>query len=214
MNIDALIAALGGRYDAAEIQVLERVLREYGGTVPDEQLISEAALALAIYRRGNRHRGSRVMEFWEIIENLYAQTGAIADAPPPTPGREYRIVDVLGPVPGDESWVAGDSDFADYIERIPLGPVLVTLRSTSTAVATAYVNGREVGWAGPSLKSGSFPHQINFLIRLDKAGILPRFRGIHRLTSATERGDTGSHIINFGFPRGQHLHEIKRRITG
>ena len=214
MDIEAVIAALGGRFDADEIPVIERVLREYGGTMPDEQLISEAALALAIYRRGNRHRGSRVVEFWEIIENLYAQTGAIADAPPPTPGREYRIVDVLGPVPGDESWVVGDSDFADYIERVPLGPVLVTLRSTSTAVATAYVNGREVGRAGPSLRSGSFPHHFIFLTRLDEAGILPRFRGIHRLTSATEPGDTGSHIINFGFPRGGHLREIKRRITG
>ena len=52
MNIEAVIAALGGRYDADEAEVIERVLREYGGTVPDQQLISEAALALALYRRG------------------------------------------------------------------------------------------------------------------------------------------------------------------
>ncbi len=52
MNIDAVIAALGGRYDADEIPVIERVLREYGGTMPDAQLIEEAALALAIHRRG------------------------------------------------------------------------------------------------------------------------------------------------------------------
>ena len=52
MNIEAVIEALGGRYDADEIPVIERVLRESGGTVPDEQLISEAALALAIWRRG------------------------------------------------------------------------------------------------------------------------------------------------------------------
>ena len=51
VNIEAVIAALGGRYDAAEIQVIERVLREYGGTVPDAQLIEEAGLALAIWRR-------------------------------------------------------------------------------------------------------------------------------------------------------------------
>ncbi len=54
MDIDAVIAALGGRYDADEAEVIERVLREHGGTIPDEQLISEAALALAIFRRGNR----------------------------------------------------------------------------------------------------------------------------------------------------------------
>ncbi len=52
MNIDAVIAALGGRFDADEITVIERVLREYGGTMPDAQLIEEAALALAIHRRG------------------------------------------------------------------------------------------------------------------------------------------------------------------
>ena len=55
MNIDAVIAALGGRFDADEAEVIERVLREYGGTVPDEQLISEAALA--IHRRGKRRPG-------------------------------------------------------------------------------------------------------------------------------------------------------------
>ena len=53
MNIEAVIAALGGRYDADEAEVIARVLRESGGTVPDKQLISEAGLALAIWRRGN-----------------------------------------------------------------------------------------------------------------------------------------------------------------
>ena len=51
MNIDALIAALGGRYDADEAEVIARVLRESGGTIPDDQLIEEAGLALAVYRR-------------------------------------------------------------------------------------------------------------------------------------------------------------------
>jgi hypothetical protein len=54
MNIDAIIAALGGRFDAAEVEVIERVLRESGGTVPDQQLIEEAGLALPIWRRGRR----------------------------------------------------------------------------------------------------------------------------------------------------------------
>jgi hypothetical protein len=51
MDIEAVIAALGGRYGADETEVIERVLREYNGTVPDEQLIEEAGLALAIWRR-------------------------------------------------------------------------------------------------------------------------------------------------------------------
>jgi len=40
VNIEAVIAALGGHYDPAEAEVIERVLWEYGGTVPDSQLIS------------------------------------------------------------------------------------------------------------------------------------------------------------------------------
>jgi len=52
MNIEAVIAALGTDYDADEAEIIERVLREHGGAVPDKQLISEAALALAIFRRG------------------------------------------------------------------------------------------------------------------------------------------------------------------
>jgi hypothetical protein len=60
MEIESVIAALGTHYDPAEAEVIERVLaeviervlQEYGGTMPDEQLISEAALALAIWRRG------------------------------------------------------------------------------------------------------------------------------------------------------------------
>ena len=57
MDIEGVIAALGGRFDAGEAAVIERVLREYGATVPDEQLLSEAALALAIHRRGKRRPG-------------------------------------------------------------------------------------------------------------------------------------------------------------
>ena len=56
MDIEALIEALGSHYDADETAVIERVLRDHGGTVPDQQLISEAALALAIHRRGKRRR--------------------------------------------------------------------------------------------------------------------------------------------------------------
>jgi hypothetical protein len=52
VDIDAIIAALGTHYDADEAAEIERVLREYNGTMPDAQLISEAALALAIFRRG------------------------------------------------------------------------------------------------------------------------------------------------------------------
>jgi hypothetical protein len=51
VDIEAVIAALGGRFDANQAEVIGRVLRDYGGTIPDAQLIEEAGLALAIYRR-------------------------------------------------------------------------------------------------------------------------------------------------------------------
>ncbi|MEI6699725.1 MAG: hypothetical protein WCK99_12055 [Mycobacteriaceae bacterium] len=54
MNINALIAALGGRFDSGEAAEIERALRAYNGTIPDDQLISEASLALPIHRRGRR----------------------------------------------------------------------------------------------------------------------------------------------------------------
>jgi hypothetical protein len=57
MDIEPVIAALGGRYDADGAKVIERVLRAYNGTIPDELLISEAALALAIFRRGRDRLG-------------------------------------------------------------------------------------------------------------------------------------------------------------
>ena len=54
MDIEAVSAALGTHYDADEAEVIQRVLRAYNGTIPDDQLISKAALALAIHRRGRR----------------------------------------------------------------------------------------------------------------------------------------------------------------
>lgn len=54
MNIEAVIAAMGSHHDADEAAVIKRVLREHGGAVPDEQLIEEIGLALAIHRRQQR----------------------------------------------------------------------------------------------------------------------------------------------------------------
>lgn len=45
------MAALGGRFDADEAAIIERMLRESGGTIPDAQ-VSEVGLAVAINRRG------------------------------------------------------------------------------------------------------------------------------------------------------------------
>ena len=54
MDIEAVIERLGEIVDADEAAIAERMLREYGGTIPDKQLLSEIGLALAIHRRQKR----------------------------------------------------------------------------------------------------------------------------------------------------------------
>ena len=49
-----MIAGLGTVFDADETAIAERLLREYGGTIPDDQLIDEIGLAVAIHRRAQR----------------------------------------------------------------------------------------------------------------------------------------------------------------
>ena len=51
MDVEQVIAALGDRFDPAEAEIVERLLRKYSGTVPDRQLLDEIGLALAIHRR-------------------------------------------------------------------------------------------------------------------------------------------------------------------
>ncbi len=46
-----MIAALGTHYDADEVVIIERMLRELNGTIPDAQMVEEIALALAVHRR-------------------------------------------------------------------------------------------------------------------------------------------------------------------
>lgn len=78
MNIDALIAALGGRYDTDEAEVIQRVLREYGGTIPDAQLIEEAALALAIHRRWS-----------DLVRSLPEELDTFSSVCPPLQSPQY-----------------------------------------------------------------------------------------------------------------------------
>ncbi len=52
MDIELVIAQLGSRFDADETGIAERMLREFGGTIPDAQLVEEIGLAIAIHRRG------------------------------------------------------------------------------------------------------------------------------------------------------------------
>ncbi|MEI7780131.1 MAG: hypothetical protein WCJ42_11985 [Actinomycetes bacterium] len=54
MDIEAVIAGLGGRYTAAEAAVIENMLRRNASTIPDAQLIEEIGLAIAVYRRQHK----------------------------------------------------------------------------------------------------------------------------------------------------------------
>jgi hypothetical protein len=51
MDIEAVVGRLGEVFTPDEAAIAERLLREYGGTVPDAQLLSEIGLAVAIHRR-------------------------------------------------------------------------------------------------------------------------------------------------------------------
>ncbi len=46
-----MIAGLGTVFDTDEAAIAEKLLREYGGRIPDKQLIEEIGLAVAIHRR-------------------------------------------------------------------------------------------------------------------------------------------------------------------
>lgn len=55
-----MIAGLGDRFDADETAIIERMFRNYGGTVPEAQLAEETGLALAIHRRRRSGYGVQI----------------------------------------------------------------------------------------------------------------------------------------------------------
>jgi hypothetical protein len=57
MDIEAVIDALGTQFDTDETAIIEQVLRDAHGTMPDNQLIEEVGFATAVHRRG-RGKGS------------------------------------------------------------------------------------------------------------------------------------------------------------
>ncbi len=51
VDIEPVIDALGSNFSADEATIIEGLLRELNGTMPDAQMIEEIALALAVHRR-------------------------------------------------------------------------------------------------------------------------------------------------------------------
>jgi hypothetical protein len=145
------------------------------------------------------------------VRDAHAAAGPISDVPPPPiRGRQYRIVDVAGTRTRE---VASSWHFEDTLKSMPFGPVLVTLlfepNEANPYGISAYVSGRQVGWLGTDWTAND--PQVKWMKRLDAAGIVPRFQGLHRLTTGTRE-----HIMNFDFP-GRHddpLDDIAGRIVG
>ena len=54
MDIEAVNAALGERFDADQAAIAGRMLREYSGTIPDAQLVEAIGLATAVYPEAAR----------------------------------------------------------------------------------------------------------------------------------------------------------------
>jgi hypothetical protein len=54
MDVDAVIAALDTHFDPDEAAIAERMLREHAGAMPEQKLIEEIGLAIAIHRRSRR----------------------------------------------------------------------------------------------------------------------------------------------------------------
>ncbi len=51
MDIEPVIDALASTFSADEVPIIERMLRDLNGTIPDTQMVEEIALALAVHRR-------------------------------------------------------------------------------------------------------------------------------------------------------------------
>lgn len=50
MDVEQVIVALGERFDPAEAEIVERLLRKYSGTIPDRQLLDEIGLSPNVSR--------------------------------------------------------------------------------------------------------------------------------------------------------------------
>ena len=123
----------------------------------------------------------------------------------PSARGQYRVVDV----PGSRTrTLAGTSSFADTVNALPLGPVEVTLRletnDANTRALAAYVDEQQVGWLATQhsviesrLATGFLwrDQWVNWMTKLDAAGIQPRFHGLLRIA-----GDPGRRVINIDVP--------------
>ena len=110
------------------------------------------------------------------------------------PAVRHREVDVGG------TWVrcASHDEFDEVLPSLPLGPVKLTMRldpnhANPYGIST-YIGDVQVGYLGTDW-SATDPWVV-WMMRLDAAGIWPRFDGVHRLTTDGLK----EHIVNFSVP--------------
>jgi hypothetical protein len=148
----------------------------------------------------------------DAVKRAHEAAGPLPYIPPPQiRGRTHtKVVDVAG------TWtraVSGSGNFEEEIARLPMGPVFVTMRLEPNEAnpygISAYVDGVHVGYLGTEWTKSDT--SVRFMTRLDEAGILPRFQGLHKIEQAPY-GDR--HIINFDYPgkNDGRLGDISRRI--
>jgi hypothetical protein len=146
------------------------------------------------------------------VQRAHEAVGPIPYVPPPQiPGRIHaKVIDVSGT---HTRAVAGAGNFQDVMSRLPMGPVFVTMRLEPNEAnpygISAYVDGVHVGYLGTDWTKAD--KSVRFMTRLDEAGILPRFQGLHRI----ESGPNGDwHLVNFDYPgkNDGRLGDISRRI--
>ncbi len=148
--------------------------------------------------------------FVREIRRAHDAAGPLPYIPPPQirSRTHTKVVDV----PGTQSRLADGGDEFDEVKAgLPMGPVFVTVRLEANEVnpyaLVTYVDGRPVGWMNSEWKASD--PWVQFVSRLDAAGILPRFLGLHRLEK-THRGE--EHRINFDVPVKGHAAGIASRI--
>jgi hypothetical protein len=145
----------------------------------------------------------------DAVRRAHELAGPLPYIPPPQiRGRTHtKVVDVEG----TQGRLAVGGDFGDVVAALPFGPVFVTVRLEANEATpyglVAYVDGRQVGWMTSEWKASD--PWVQFVSRLDEAGILPRFQGLHRLEK-TDRGE--EHRIHFDIPKKRLAPEIAARI--
>jgi hypothetical protein len=135
-----------------------------------------------------------------------ARKAAVPKQRPPAAPR-HRVVDVAG------TWerLASHYNFDAVLRSLSLGPVKVTMRlepnDANPYGISAYIGDSQVGYLNTKNWAATDPW-VAWMLRLDAAGIWPRFEGIHRLTTDERK----ENIVNIRVPAKRELSAIADQL--